>query len=63
MTTDLLTTTTTTKSSGTEEEKTPPSTDTMGQTSTGTVSSGLLLVFAGLLALALFVPAKVRSRR
>jgi hypothetical protein len=50
---------------GSVEELTPPSTDTIGQPTSGsTVSTGLLLVLAGILSMALVaVPAAARKRR
>ena len=50
---------------GSVEELTPPSTDTIGQpTSSSSVSTGLLLVLAGILAAVLVVvPAAARNRR
>ena len=50
---------------GSVEELTPPSTDTIGQpTSPSSVSTGLLLVLAGILAAVLVVvPAAARNRR
>jgi hypothetical protein len=65
-TTDVVTTdTTTTTPSGSVEELTPPQTDTISQpTSSSSVSTGLLLVLAGILAAVLVVvPAAARSRR
>jgi hypothetical protein len=62
-TTDTETTETTPE--GSVEELTPPSTDTIGQpTSSSSVSTGLLLVLAGILAAVLVVvPAAARNRR
>jgi hypothetical protein len=61
-TTDTETTETT--PSGSVEELTPPSTDTIATANSSTVSTGLLLVLAGILAAALVViPAAARSRR
>ena len=59
------TTSTETTPSGSVEELTPPSTDTIGQpTSSSSVSTGLLLVLAGILAAVLVVvPAAARNRR
>ena len=50
---------------GSVEELTPPQTDTIGQpTSSSSVSTGLLLVLAGILAAVLVVvPAAARNRR
>jgi uncharacterized protein involved in exopolysaccharide biosynthesis len=50
---------------GSVEELTPPSTDTIGEpTSPSSVSTGLLLVLAGILAAVLVVvPAAARNRR
>ncbi|HEY3335638.1 MAG TPA: hypothetical protein VGK16_10440 [Candidatus Limnocylindrales bacterium] len=66
-TTDEITTTTSNETTpdGSVEELTPPSTDALAQqTSSSTVSTGLLLVLAGILAAALVViPAAARSRR
>jgi hypothetical protein len=70
-TTDVVTTTTddiittTTAPEGSVEELTPPQTDTIGQpTSSSSVSTGLLLVLAGILAAVLVVvPAAARNRR
>ena len=67
-TTDETTTDTTSEETtpeGSVEELTPPSTDTIGQpTSSSTVSTGLLLVLAGILAAVLVVvPAAARNRR
>jgi hypothetical protein len=71
-TTDVVTTDTTTDTTsqettpeGSVEELTPPSTDTIGQpTSSSSVSTGLLLVLAGILAAVLVVvPAAARNRR
>ena len=65
-TTDVVTTdTTTTTPSGSVEELTPPQTDTISQpTSSSSVSTGLLLVLAGILAAVLVVvPAAARNRR
>jgi hypothetical protein len=68
-TTEETTTTDTTSEettpSGSVEELTPPSTDTIGQpTSSSSVSTGLLLVLAGILAAVLVVvPAAARNRR
>ena len=66
-TTDETTSTTSneTTPNGSVEELTPPRTDAMAQpTSSSTVSTGLLLVLAGILAAALVViPAAARSRR
>ena len=59
------TTSTETTPSGSVEELTPPQTDTISQpTSSSSVSTGLLLVLAGILAAVLVVvPAAARSRR
>ena len=67
-TTDVVTTDTTSEETtpeGSVEELTPPSTDTIGQpTSSSSVSTGLLLVLAGILAAVLVVvPAAARNRR
>ena len=66
-TTDVVTTTTANETTpeGSVEELTPPSTDTIGQpTSSSSVSTGLLLVLAGILAAVLVVvPAAARNRR
>ena len=66
-TTDETTSTTSdeTTPNGSVEELTPPRTDALAQpTSSSTVSTGLLLVLAGILAAALVViPAAARSRR
>ena len=64
-TTDTETTDTETTPEGSVEELTPPSTDTIGQpTSSSSVSTGLLLVLAGILAAVLVVvPAAARNRR
>jgi hypothetical protein len=59
------TTSTETTPSGSVEELTPPQTDTISQpTSSSSVSTGLLLVLAGILAAVLVVvPAAARNRR
>jgi hypothetical protein len=67
-TTDVVTTDTTSEETtpeGAVEELTPPSTDTIGQpASSSSVSTGLLLVLAGILAAVLVVvPAAARNRR
>jgi hypothetical protein len=66
-TTDETTSTTSNETTpeGSVEELTPPRTDALAQpTSSSTVSTGLLLVLAGILAAALVViPAAARSRR
>ena len=67
-TTDVVTTDTTSEETtpeGSVEELTPPSTDTIGQpASSSSVSTGLLLVLAGILAAVLVVvPAAARNRR
>jgi thiol:disulfide interchange protein len=64
-TTSEETTSEETTSSASVEELTPPSTDTIGQpTSSSSVSTGLLLVLAGILAAVLVVvPAAARNRR
>jgi hypothetical protein len=63
--TDTETTDTETTPEGEVEELTPPSTDTLAQPSgSATVSTGVLLVLAGLLSAALVViPAAARRRR
>jgi hypothetical protein len=64
-TTSSETTSEETTPEGSVEELTPPSTDTIGQpTSSSSVSTGLLLVLAGILATVLVVvPAAARNRR
>ena len=64
-TTDTTTTTNSTTPEGSVEELTPPSTDTLGQpASSSTVSTGLLLVLAGVLAgVLVLTPAVARRRR
>jgi hypothetical protein len=64
-TTSEETTSEETTSSASVEELTPPSTDTIGQpTSSSSVSTGLLLVLAGILSgILVLVPAAARRRR